>query len=158
MLPQTDTQLVLLRVEGETYGIEIERLTEVVPLPHLRRVPGGPRHVLGIMHLRGRVVPVMDLRLRIGLATPAGNPEQVAVAVSHGVEAGIAVDAVEEIARVPLAQIRPAEKGLFGAAGRSVSGVAEVSGRFVLVLDLDLAISPQEMELERADAERTGPG
>lgn len=158
MPPQTEVQLVLLRVEGETYGIEIERLTEVVQLPHLRRVPRAPRYVVGIMHLRGRIVPVLDLRLRIGLDTPARHPEQVAVAVSHGVEAGIAVDAVEEIARVPFAQIRPAEDGAFGPAGRSIAGVAEISGRFVRVLDLDLAVSPQEMEMERADMEVLEPG
>lgn len=153
MPPQTDVQLVLLRVEGQTYGVEIDRLQEVLPLGAIRRVPGAPDYVLGVMHLRGRILPVLDLRLRIGLPRAALHPEQLAIMRSHGVEAALAVDAVEEIARVPLQMILPAEEGALGEAGRTIAGVAEVGGRRVLVLDLDLAVSDGEIELETADRE-----
>lgn len=153
MPAHSEVQLVLLRVEGQTYGIEIDRLQEVVPLPEIRRVPGAPKYIVGVMHLRGRIMPVMDLRLRIGLRSPVREPQQVAVAQSHGVEAGVVVDEVEEIVWVPLSSIRPAEDGALGALARSIAGVAEVGGRYVLVLDLDLTVLGDEIELEVTDEE-----
>lgn len=153
MQAQSEVQLVLLRAEGQLYGIEIERLQEVVALPLIRRVPGAPEYVVGVMHLRGRIMPVMDLRLRIGLRSPATEPQQVAVAQSNGVEVGIVVDEVEEIVRVPFSSIRPVEDGALGALARSVAGVVQVGERHVLVLDLDLTVLRDEIELEVTDEE-----
>ena len=66
--PNASTSVILLRVAGGEYALPLGCVVEVVRMAALTPAPGGPGHVLGLLDLRGRVVPVMDLRTRLGLA------------------------------------------------------------------------------------------
>jgi len=126
------TSVILLRLEGHEYALPLACVVEVVRMAALAPVPDARAHVLGLLDLRGRVVPVLDLRRRLGLA-PAepglSTPICVVEAGSRGF--GLVADAVTDVR--PL--LGPVE-GLGGAPQDSpVAGVAHVDGRLVSVLD-----------------------
>ena len=124
--------MILLRVEGREYALPLGSVVEVVRMAALAPVPDGPRHVLGLLDLRGRVVPVLDLRLRLGLA-PAepglSTPICVVEAGGHGV--GLVADAVIDVR--PLQG--PVERLQVAPADSPVAGVTHVGGRLVALRD-----------------------
>ena len=124
--------MILLRVEGREYALPLGCVVEVVRMAALAPVPDGPRHVLGLLDLRGRVVPVLDLRLRLGLA-PAepGLSTPICVVEAGGRGFGLVADAVTDIR--PLEG--PVERLQVAPADSPVAGVTHVGGRLVSLLD-----------------------
>jgi len=123
--------VILLRLEGHEYALPLGCVVEVVRMAALAPVPDAPAHVLGLLDRRGRVVPVLDLRRRLGL--PAAEPglSTPICVVEAGGGFGLVAEAVTDVR--PLAG--PVER-LGGADGGPVAGVAHVDGRLVSVLDL----------------------
>ena len=117
-------------------GIPILCSREIVRVGEITRIPEAPPHVLGVLNLRGRLVPVVELRTRLGL--PAGVPSassRVIVVEAHGRLFGLLVDRVSRIAKIPLSAVGPAEADCAGAG--SVTGIARIGGESILLLDVD---------------------
>jgi purine-binding chemotaxis protein CheW len=128
---------------GEEYGVEILCVQEIKGWENVTRVPYTPRYLLGVMNLRGVIVPVIDLRLRFGLPARAMDASTVVVVVrvrsSHGEKtAGIVVDAVSEVYSVAPQDIKPAPSLVDHAC---VRGLATVDGKMVMMLDMDRLVS-----------------
>jgi purine-binding chemotaxis protein CheW len=126
--------VLLLRIEGREYGLPLDCLVEVVRMAALAPVPTAPSFVLGLLDLRGRVVPVLDLRQRLGLppAQPGlSSPICVVEAAGHGF--GLVADAVSDI-RPLAAPVEPLE---VASHDGPVAGVTHVDGRLVSLLDPD---------------------
>jgi len=131
------TQLVVFQLGPELYGADIAVVREVCPLQRVTRVPRTPAYVEGVTNLRGRVIPVVDLRRRLGLpAGPATPSTRIAVAELDGEQVGMIVDAVLEVARVPEKAIEPSGSLVHGVDRQYVRGVAHVHDRLVILLDL----------------------
>jgi purine-binding chemotaxis protein CheW len=126
------TSVILLRLEGHEYALPLGHVVEVVRMAALAPVPDAPRHVLGLLDLRGRVVPVLDLRRRLGLA-PAepGLSTPICVVEAGGRGFGLVADAVTDVR--PL--LGPVERVGDAADDSPVAGVAHVDGRLVSLLD-----------------------
>lgn len=143
-----------MHVGGETYGVEVDRVhTVILPQP-VTAVPRTADHILGVINLRGRVVPILDLRARFGLSTPSEKPyaEKRIVMVDVGGEpVGMVVDGVSEVLRLSEASFAsPPETALVEGgyvravarapihenAGRRASG----GERLILMLDVDGAV------------------
>lgn len=124
--------MILLRVEGREYALPLGCVVEVVRMAALAPVPDGPRHVLGLLDLRGRVVPVLDLRLRLGLA-PAepGLGTPICVVEAGGRGFGLVADAVTDV-RPLLGPVEPLE---VAPTGSPVAGSPTSAGRLVSLLD-----------------------
>ncbi|HEV2895102.1 MAG TPA: chemotaxis protein CheW [Actinomycetota bacterium] len=124
--------MILLRAEGREYALPLGCVVEVVRMAALIPAPGAPVHVLGLLDLRGRVVPVLDLRTCLGLptATP-GLSTPICVAEDGGRAFGLVADAVTDVS--PLSG--PVERVEVTPAGGPVAGVTHVGGRLVSVLD-----------------------
>jgi purine-binding chemotaxis protein CheW len=105
-----DEQVVVFRLGAEEFGVPIESVQEIVRVPEtLTHVPKAPASVEGVINLRGSVLPVVDLRRRLGLATIARNDGQrIVVFLIRGVRTGFIVDAVAEVLKVPRSAIEPA--------------------------------------------------
>lgn len=101
--PAEDEQVVVFRLGTEEFGVPIDSVQEIVRVPEtLTHVPKAPRSVEGVINLRGSVLPVVDLRRRLGLAAVARNDGQrIVVFLIHGVRTGFIVDAVAEVLKVP---------------------------------------------------------
>ncbi len=116
----------------------IEHIREIVRDPVLTEVPRAPSHVLGVMMLRGEVVPVFDLRRKLGLgqlSTPPRASRVVIVDLGLG-PAGIVVDTVRQVVRLRDSAIEPTPPGVGGADPESLAGIAREKDRLILLLDL----------------------
>jgi purine-binding chemotaxis protein CheW len=134
---QTISQVVVFQLNKELYGADIAVVREVVPLQRVTRVPRTPDYVEGVINLRGRVIPVIDLRRRLGL--PSGQvtkATRIAVGEVDGDQVGMIVDAVEEVLRVPASAVEPPSSLLAQLDRDNVLGVAKVGDRLITLLDL----------------------
>lgn len=141
---------LLFRLEGALYALPATSVREIVAPPPITRLPNAPEHVRGVMNLRGRIVPVIDLRRRLGLAAATLDGESCVVVLDAGSSAapapiGAIVDSVCEVAAIDRAAIEPLPSGLgFGVDG-PICGIARPVDRpdaVVLLLDLAIATAP----------------
>ncbi|MFA5626673.1 MAG: chemotaxis protein CheW [Thiohalomonadaceae bacterium] len=145
-------QFLTFTLGGEMFAIEILNIKEIIEYGSLTTVPMMPEFVRGVINLRGRVVPVIDLSVRFGRkATEITNRTcNVIIEVqSEGetIDIGIVVDAVSEVLEIASSDIEPAPS--FGAKIRAdfISGMGKVNGEFVIILGLDKALSVEEMAI-----------
>src|SRR5581483_9161094 len=96
-----ETQMVGFRVGSETFALPIALVHEIVRLPRITAVPDAPAYVEGVMNLRGKIVPVVDLRKRFGDASPQPDKRnRVMVAEIEGRKFGLIVDAASEVLKI----------------------------------------------------------
>jgi purine-binding chemotaxis protein CheW len=138
------------RLAGEDYGLEILKVREIIGLLEITRVPRAPGFVRGVVNLRGRVIPVVDLRVKFGLPTAAATDQtvivvaQVAVA-GRALTMGLLVDEVLEVLDVKASSIEPPpDLGGFAVDADFILGVAKTAHRVVFLLDIARVLSPAD--------------
>jgi purine-binding chemotaxis protein CheW len=141
----SDEQVVVLEVAGASYAVNIGAIAEIIPRPNIVTVPRAPMFVEGIIDLRGRVIPVVDLRGRLGL-TLEGAANRVVVAEVRGQTIGMIVDGVTEVLRLPSGSVEPPPKAATGPDSAFLRGIARLEGRLILLLDLDLVLDGGELD------------
>jgi purine-binding chemotaxis protein CheW len=140
-----DEQLVGLELAGELYGVEISKIQEIIRMQPITSVPNGPAFVVGLTNLRGRVIPVMDLRARFSLAVSASTRRSRIVVAEMGQHTvGLIVDAVSEVLRVSADTVEPPSSLVTTADSAYLRGVAKIDERLVLLLDLSHVLSTDE--------------
>jgi purine-binding chemotaxis protein CheW len=145
MAPQEQLHLVTFHLDREEFGAPIRQVREVVRVAEITRVPEAPPHMRGVMNLRGRVLPVVEIRSRLGLEPAVVTPRaRVLVAEAHGRTLGLLVDAVRQVARVPADAVAPAPEEVLSAHTDYITGVARWDGRLIILLDLDKALLLRE--------------
>ena len=130
---------------GEEYGVEILRVQEIISMMPVTRVPRTPSYIRGVINLRGKVIPIMDLREKFGMS-PATEPEQVMIVVQvAGVQIGVVADKVSEVASIAAADIDPTPD--FGAEIHTefLLGLGKSNGRLRLLLDIERVLSTDEV-------------
>lgn len=138
---------VVFRLGKEGYALEVMRVQEVLDMQALTEVPGGPRFLLGVINLRGHVVPVYDLRMPFGLpkeAQPAQVPSVLIVETSQGNDnqvTGLVVDRVSDVLEFSPEEIQPPPQLGLGKATPFVRGLIRHQEGFLLVLDVDRVFS-----------------
>lgn len=135
--PEATELYVVFRVAETTFALPASSVLQMESLSGVTSVPGAPPFVAGIMQLRGRVVPVVDLRVRFGLgsAESAGSDRRVVVGEHRGRAVALAADSAREVVRIAASQLEPPPSIMSGASGGYVAAVAHLAGRTVLVLD-----------------------
>ncbi len=132
-----ELQMVGFRIGRETFALPIAAVHEIVRPPEITAVPHAAEYVEGVINLRGRILPVIDLRRRFG-ATQIENTRKnrILVVNSDGRLIGLMVDAASEVLKLAPGQIEPPPE-VFGEAETSyVTGVAKYQGRLIIVVDL----------------------
>jgi purine-binding chemotaxis protein CheW len=132
-------------VGGETYGVEIADIREIIKVTEITEVPRVPRFLLGVISVRGVVIPVIDLRLRLRLdATPPTRAARILVVMRGGERFGLLIDAVTEVVRFRDSEIETmpstmssGESGFIAGIGRARVGRRE---RMVILLQLDAVV------------------
>lgn len=144
----TLTQLVVFQLGHELYAADIAVVREVGPLQRVTPVPRTPRYVEGVTNLRGRVIPVVDLRRRLGLAvTAATKATRIAVAELEAGQVGMIVDSVQEVLRVPASAIEPPSPMMSKLDAEFVQGIAKVDGKLIILLDLPRVLQREERKV-----------
>ena len=141
MAEGAERQLVVFDLADEVYAVGIGAVREIIRMQAVTFVPDAPAFVQGVINLRGRVIPVADLRLRFGLPAIAATPDsRVLVVDIAGHDIGVIVDAVTEVQRVPEALIEPAAALVTAGDAGYIDGIAKVGARLLILLDLDCAL------------------
>lgn len=142
-----DEQIVGLELAGECYGMEIGRVQEIIRMQTITPVPNGPACVEGLTNLRGRVIPVVDLRKRFGLSSGGlHHRSRIVVAELGEHTVGLIVDGVSEVLRVRNDQVEPPSVLITSEGSAYLRGVAKLEDRLVLLLDPSLILGAAERE------------
>lgn len=137
-------QLVTFRLGDEKYAVDILKVQEINNLKEITKIPNAPDYLEGAINLRGRVIPVLNLRRRFGLDEKAmDEATKIVVMDVKGVIMGILVDGVSEVLRVSEDIVEPPPRALNGSA-EFITGVAKLEEGLVLLLDMDRLLSAEE--------------
>lgn len=146
-----DVQLVIFKLANEDYGLPIQKVQEINRIVPVTRLPQTPEFMEGIINLRGRVIPVVDLRKRFGLtAKPHEDDTRIMIVDIDGQTVGIIVDAVNEVVQMPGASIEPPPP-TFILDARYIEGVGKLDNRLIILLNIDQVLTSQEtIEIKNA--------
>lgn len=140
-------QYLTFALGSEEYGVGILNVQEIKGWSAVTPIPNTPAYVKGVMNLRGTIVPVIDLRLRLGMPAADQGPFTVIVVLSVGTRiVGTIVDAVSDVLTIPAADVQPAPS--FGSAVdlRFIAGIARANDKLVVLLDVDAMLRHDDLE------------
>lgn len=132
-----ERQVVAFRLGNETYAMDISYIHEIIRMKEITFVPRAPHYMRGVINLRGRIVPVMDLSARLGLPLQEETPQSRIIVVEvNGESIGMIVDAVSEVLRLSEEQIEPPTQMAGTESADYISGLGKVNDKLVLMLDV----------------------
>lgn len=148
-LAKTSKHLTFTMGEEE-YGLDILKVQEIIGIMPITRIPRTPGFVRGVINLRGKVIPVIDLRTRFGLEAPEDTDRTCIVVVqvtraSGRTVMGIVVDAVSEVIDVVDGEVEPTPEFGEGVETEFILGIAKFADRVVMLLDIDKVLSGSEL-------------
>ncbi len=146
-----DTQkdkYLTFHLAGEDYGIEIRYVIEIIGIQKITDVPDMPSFIRGVINLRGKVIPVMDVRARFGLDARDYDDRTCIIVVNvDTTEVGLVVDEVSEVADIPESQVEPAPRTNKDIDGSYIQGMGKIGKQVKILLDVHrLLFSGQEMQ------------
>jgi len=149
--PEEAAQYLTINLGNEEYGIDILAVREIRGWTAVTRIPQAPTYVLGVLNLRGAIVPVLDLRLRFGLPREEYTVTTVCVIVMvAGRQFGVVVDAVSDVVDVLPGAVRPVPDMGTTVDTEYLKGLTSVGERMVLLLDVDRLLKPQDAQMLEA--------
>lgn len=140
-------QQLTFDLAGEEYGVEILAVREIRGWSRVTRIPQTPAYLLGVLNLRGAIVPIMDLRLRFGLERESYGDNTVVIIVALGERLfGIVVDAVSDVIDIDPASVKPVPDMGAVVDTRYLKGLATHVERMVMLLDVEKLMRPEDVE------------
>lgn len=140
------SRFLTFQLDNEVYGIEIRYVTEIIGIQTITDVPDLPNYIRGIINLRGRIIPVMDVRLRFGKDLKEYNDRTCIIVVNvYDLSIGLIVDNVSEVITIPETEIvNPPEMGNEGE--KYIKGIGKVGNDVKLLLDCEKLLNYHDME------------
>ena len=130
---------------GEEYGLEILKVREIICIMDITKVPQTPKFVRGVINLRGKVIPVIDLRLKFGLEETEYTEQTCIIVVNVGMLMGIIVDTVQEVHNIPSDSIEPPPQLGASVDTSFILGLGKVKDEVKILLDIDKALTAEEL-------------
>ncbi len=145
---QGKAEYLTFRLGAEEYGIDILRVQEIRSYEEPTRIANAPSFIKGVVNLRGVIVPVVDLRLKLGCATAEYNGFTVVIVLNvHGRVVGAVVDSVSDVIELGGEQIRPAPEMNTTVDTTFITGIASVAERMLILMDIEALMSSADMGL-----------
>jgi len=145
-----DLQLVGFRIGRETFGLPISLVREIVRVPDITSVPNAPEYIEGVINLRGRIIPVVDLRKRFGeKITEPSKKNRIVVVELETRRIGLIVNSASEVLKIAPSEIEAPHDVFQEGELNYITGVGKLKGRLVILLDLNKIL--QRGELRRLD-------
>jgi len=139
-------QYVTFRIGDETYGIDVGRAQEVLNMTGITRVPNTMPFMKGVMDLRGKIVPLVDMRIKFSLPEKDYDKSTVIIIVQvRGLIIGMIVDSVSDVINMTSAEIQNTPHFTREIERDSVVGISRVNGELIIVLDVDSILTEQEI-------------
>ena len=149
---------LIFQLGKEEFGIQVTKVREIMGIQDITPMPHLPAHIKGVLNLRGRIIPVMDLRLKFGLEAKEYT-QRTCIIVVHAVAAGaepspvgIVVDGVAEVINVIDNDIEDTPRFGEGTDTSYLRGIAKVKGEVKLLLDIDKALDVSEICISQSQA------
>jgi purine-binding chemotaxis protein CheW len=140
-------QVVVFCISKEFYGVPIAAVQEIVRVPEVTSVPDAPDFFEGVINLRGRIVPVIDLRKRLRLkGAERTKASRVLVVENGGRVIGLLVDSVSEVRRLPEEAVEPPPEMIAAVGIEYITGVAKAGERLIIFLDMKKVLSINEIK------------
>jgi len=131
-------QLVTFELAGEHFAVDIHAVREINRLLEITRVPKSPPEIAGVINLRGKIFPVVQLRMKFGFPeVEAGDQTRIVVLEFDGKETGFIVDRVHEVLRIDSSIVDPTPEVMGSVDADFIKGIAKLEGRLLIVLDLE---------------------
>jgi|SRR5580704_11238545 purine-binding chemotaxis protein CheW len=147
---EKELQVVGFRIGRETFGVPIAMVREIVRVPEITSVPNAPEYIEGVINLRGRIIPVVDLRKRFGEKEITSTKKNRVVVVELEARLiGLLVNSASEVLRIPPSEIQAPQDVFQEGELNYITGVGKLKGRLVILLDLSRIL--QRGELRRLD-------
>jgi purine-binding chemotaxis protein CheW len=141
-------QLVVFQLAKETYGVDISSVREIIRMQAITDVPKTPDFVEGVINLRGKVIPVIDLHKRFDLpAIEETQHTRIMVVEVENVTVGMIVDSVSEVLRIPTDSIDPPPPVISGVDAAYLRGVGKLDNRLIILLDLAQILQKKEIDV-----------
>jgi purine-binding chemotaxis protein CheW len=129
---------ILFELAGTTYAFRSQEVKHMELIEQITPVPNAPRFVDGVVFSRGQVIPAINLRVRFGLPPQQHTPRSRLIVVESGQRSvGLIVDAAREFRNLPAESIQPPNETIAGLSGKYLRGIAIISERLILILDIN---------------------
>ncbi len=140
-------QLVSFKIGNEEFGVDILKVQEIKKMLPITQVPNAPDFVEGVVNLRGKIIPVVNLRKRLNLP-PIENDANTRIIVVEidGNTVGFVVDEVKQVLRIPKSITEPAPSMIAGIKTEYITAVGKLEDRLLILLDLEKILSAEEVE------------
>ena len=139
-------QLVVFCIGKEFYGISIESVHEIIKVPDITAMPDAPGFFEGVINLRGKIIPVIDLRKRLRLRKAEKNrSSRILITENQGRLVGLLVDSVSEVLKLNPESIEEPPQMISAIGIEYITGVAKVAGRLVTLMDIEKVLSAEDM-------------
>lgn len=134
-------------IDGEIYGLQIRFVTEIIGVQPITKVPEVPEFIKGIINLRGKIIPVIDMRLRFN-KQPIEYDDRTCVIIIDTQElvAGLIVDQVADVLTIGDEDIAPPPSHKSGIRNKYISGIGKVDGQIKLLLDCEMLLGDQDAQ------------
>ncbi len=138
-------QLVTFNLGSEEYAVAILKVQEINRMKEITRVPNSPPYVEGVINLRGKVIPVVNIRRKFGLAERE-NDEHTRIMIMdvQGITMGLVVDSVSEVLRIPSSTVEPTPPMASNIRAEFIKGIAKLDERLIILLDMDMLLGRAE--------------
>lgn len=138
-------QLVSFKIANEEFGIDILNVQEINKMTQVTKVPNSPEFVEGVINLRGRVIPVVNLRVKMDLPNREYDKDTRIIVVDlTGKTVGFLVDSVSEVLRIPRNIMEPPPSIVAGINSNYITAVGKLEDRLLILLDLDKILHQEE--------------
>jgi purine-binding chemotaxis protein CheW len=142
-------QFVTFTLNEEEYAVDILSVQEINRIIEITRVPNAPPHVEGVINLRGKVIPVINLRRKFGFPeTEHRDSSRIIIMDIRGITTGVIVDAVSEVLRIPSSIVEPSPPMSSEENARYIKGLAKLDNRLIILLDIDRLVDDVEENIE----------
>lgn len=138
-------QLVSFTLGSEEYAVNILKVQEINRMTEIARVPNSPAYVEGVINLRGRVIPVVNLRQRFGMDVKEKDEKsRIIIMDIQGLTLGVVVDSVSEVLRIPTNMVDSTPQIAADISAKFIQGIAKLEDRLIILIDMDRLIERVE--------------
>jgi len=145
-------QLVTFKVDNEEFAVDILKVQEINKMINITHIPNAPPFVEGVINLRGKIIPIVDLRKRLGFEGKSYDKStRIIVIELEGIVLGFIVDSVSEVLRISDSTVEPPPALVAGVESDYIEGVGKLDNRLLILLELKKIFSASDRkELEKA--------
>ncbi len=137
-------QLVTFKLSGQKYAVDILKVQEIDNMKEIAAIPNAPSFLEGAMNLRGKVIPVLNLRKKFGFDQAPIDSSKIVIMDIRGVIMGIIVDSVSDVLRIPCDVVEPPPPVSSNVSTEFISGIAKLEEGLVILLDIDQLLDAEE--------------